>query len=234
MVVRPYVPWHRRVLIAVIALLLVALLAFVMYEAGRASVRPSNVGHMADPALEQILESSSCLEKYDAALCTQIADLIRQLQISNATRIDLVKQVKSLDEENERLREDLALFQRFISGNEEPSDAELVIHRFTLEPGQLPGEYLYTLLLAQGGQRLKNFNGWLEFVVGLLQGGEKKFISLVDENASKGFPIDFRFYHRLEKSFQVPTETVVESLQVRIYENGVNKAILTKTIQLSL
>jgi hypothetical protein len=234
MVVRPHVPWHRRVLIATIVLLLIALLAYGMYEAGRGSVRLGDVSDTPDPVLEQILESSNCLEKYDAALCSQIAELIRQLQISNATRIDLVKQVKSLDEENERLREDLALFQRLISGNEEPLDAELVIHRFTLEPGQLPGEYLYTLLLAQGGQHLKGFNGRLEFVVGLLQDGEKKLISLVDENASKGFPIDFRFYHRLEKSFQVPAETVVESLQVRIFENGVNKAILTKTIQLSL
>lgn len=234
MIVRPHVPWYRRLLVAVIGLLLIALLAWGMFEAGRNSVPSSNGNPAPDPALEQILASSNCLEKYNPALCAQIAELVRQLQISNATRVDLVKQVKSLDEENERLREDLALFQRLISGNEGSSEAELTIHRFTLEPGQLPGEYLYTLLLAQGGQPVKNFNGKLEFVVGLLQEGEKKLISLVDENASKGFPIDFRFYHRLEKSFQVPSETVVESLQVRIYENGESKAILTKTIQLSL
>jgi len=233
MVVKAHVPWYKRVLLTAIGLLLVALLAYGAYETGKGTgtVDSGNVA-TNDPALEQILEASNCLKKYNEALCTQIADLVRQLQISNATRVDLAKQVKSLDEENERLREDLSLFQRLISGNDEAADAELVIHRFSLEPSQIPGEYLYTLLLAQGGKRLKNFIGSLEFAVELKQDDDKKLISLVDENASKGFPVNFRYYHRLEKSFQVPTETVVESLQVRIFENGESKPILTKTIQL--
>ncbi len=233
MVVKAHVPWYKRVLLTAIGLLLVALLAYGAYETGKGTgtVDSGNVA-TNDPALEQILEASNCLKKYNEALCTQIADLVRQLQISNATRVDLAKQVKSLDEENERLREDLSLFQRLISGNDEAADAELVIHRFSLEPSQIPGEYLYTLLLAQGGKRLKNFIGNLEFAVELKQDDDKKLISLVDENASKGFPVNFRYYHRLEKSFQVPTETVVESLQVRIFENGESKPILTKTIQL--
>lgn len=233
MVVKAHVPWYKRVLLAAIGLLLIALLAYGAYETGKGTGKVEN-GNVAtnDPALEQILEASNCLKKYNEALCTQIADLVRQLQISNATRVDLAKQVKSLDEENERLREDLSLFQRLISGNDEAADTELVVHRFSLEPSQIPGEYLYTLLLAQGGKRLKNFIGSLEFAVELKQDDDKKLISLVDENASKGFPVDFRYYHRLEKSFQVPTETVVESLQVRIFENGESKPILTKTIQL--
>lgn len=231
-VVRPHVPWYRHLLVVTVGLLLVTLLAYGMYMFGQETARPAG-DVAADPVLEQILESDGCVEKYDTALCSQLAELIRQLQISNATRADLVKQVKSLDEENERLREDLSLFQQMISGNEELSGVELAIHRFTLEQGQLPGEYLYTLLLAQGSQRSKEFNGKLEFVVGLLQNGEEKSISLVDENASKEFPINFRFYHRLEKSFQIPANTVVKNLQVLIYENGSSKAVLTKTIQLS-
>lgn len=232
-VIRPHVPWYRRLLIAAIGISLVALLAYGMYMVGQGAAQPASNVAAADPVLEQILESNSCLEKYDSVLCSQLAELVRQLQISNATRADLVKQVKSLDEENERLREDLNLFQQMVSGNEELPGVELVIHRFTLEQGQLPGEYLYTLLLAQGSQRSKEFNGKLEFVVGLLQNGEEKFISLVDENASKEFPINFRFYHRLEKSFQIPADTVVKNLQVFIYENGLDEAVLTKTIQLS-
>ncbi|MDL1865970.1 hypothetical protein FBR06_01710 [Betaproteobacteria bacterium PRO4] len=232
LVVRPHVPWYRRLLTAFVGLLLIGLLAYGMFIVGQNTVQPATAV-TADPVLEQILESNSCLEKYDATLCAQLAELVRQLQISNATRADLVKQVKTLDEENDRLREDLSLFQQMISGNEESPDVELVIHRFSMEAGQLPGEYLYTLLLAQGGQRSKEFKGRLEFVVGLLQNGEEKFISLVDENASKEFPINFRFYHRLEKSFQIPADTVVKSLQVLVYENSASQSILTKTIQLS-
>jgi len=231
LIVRPHVPWYRRLLTAFVGLLLIGLLAYGMFVVGQNTIQPATAVTV-DPVLEQILESNSCLEKYDATLCSQLAELVRQLQISNATRADLVKQVKTLDEENERLREDLSLFQQMISGNEE-SDVELVIHRFSMEAGQLPGEYLYTLLLAQGGQRSKEFKGKLEFVVGLLQNGEEKFISLVDENASKEFPINFRFYHRLEKSFQIPADTVVKSLQVLIYENSASQVALTKTIQLS-
>lgn len=234
LVVRPHIPWYRRLLMICIGLSLITLLAYGMYVIGQGAVQPTGNGNVTTaPVLEQILESDSCLEKYDTTLCSQLAELVKQLQISNATRADLVKQAKSLSEENERLKEDLTLFQQMISGNEESSDVELVIHRFSLEAGQLPGEYLYTLLLAQGGQRSKEFGGKLEFVVGLLQNGEEKFISLVDENASKEFPINFRFYHRLEKSFQIPADTVVKNLQVLVYENGSSKAMLTKTIQLS-
>lgn len=234
-VIRPHVSWYQRLLTAVIGLSLVALLAYGMYVLGQESAVAYSIDNAnVNPALDQILESDSCLEKYDVALCSQLTELVKQLQISNATRSDLVKQVKTLDEENERLREDLSLFQQMVSGNENlPADAGLIIHRFTLEPGQLPGEYLYTLLLAQGSQYSKEFNGKLEFVVGLLQNGEEKSIALVDENASKAFPVTFRFYHRLEKSFQIPADTVVKNLQVSIYENGANKAVLTKTIQLS-
>ncbi|MDT8363728.1 MAG: hypothetical protein RQ714_03650 [Nitrosomonas sp.] len=237
MVVRAHVSWYKRALVVMTGLLLVALLAYGAYEAGKETGKVNVNGETSatttDPALEQILEASNCLKKYNETLCTQIADLIRQLQISNATRVDLAKQVKSLDEENERLREDLSLFQRLISGNDDAADGELVIHRFSLEPSQIPGEYLYTLLLAQGGKRLKNFTGNLEFAVELTQDGEKKLIALVDENASKAFPVDFRYYHRLEKSFQVPAETIVENLQVRIFENSGSTPVLTKTIQIS-
>lgn len=237
MVVRPHVPWYRRLLIILTGILLVTLLAYGAFEMGKSTVStaPPIDNTISEPVLEQIFESESgnCLEKYDADLCSKLAELVKQLQISNATRLDLAKQVKSLDEENDRLREDLTVFQEMISGNGESADAELVIHRFSLEPGQLQGEYLYTLLLTQNGQDAKGFSGKLEFVVTLIQEGEKKLISLVDENASKGFPVSFRFYHRLEKSFQVPADTAVESLEVRIFENNSNKAILTQLIQLS-
>lgn len=194
-VIRPHVPWYQRLLMTLVGLSLIILLAYGMYMIGQKSAISHSINNTAsDPVLDQMLESDNCLEKYDVTLCAQLTELIRQLQISNATRADLVKQVKSLDEENERLREDLSLFQQMVSGNENlPDDVGLIIHRFTLESGQLPGEYLYTLLLSQGSQHSKEFNGKLEFVVRLLQNGEEKSIALVDENASKAFPITFVF-----------------------------------------
>lgn len=63
LVVRPHVPWYRRLLMSFVGVLLIALLAYGMYVIGQSTAQPAgNITVTADPVLEQILESNSCLE----------------------------------------------------------------------------------------------------------------------------------------------------------------------------
>ncbi len=97
----------------------------------------------------------------------------RQLQIEHATYGDLDKQVKSLSEENATLKEDLAFFQSLMPAG--GKEGALSINRFRVQPDALPGEYRYRLLLVQTGQRVKEFQGTLQFVLNLEQ-DDRKFV----------------------------------------------------------
>ena len=111
----------------------------------------------------------------------KIAGLDRQSQMDLVAREDIAKQVKMLEDENIRLKEDLAFFQNLGSATGK-TEQRVSIGRLKLERGQLPGEYRYSLLLVQGGQRPKDFQGSLEFAVNFEQDGEKMVMPLASES----------------------------------------------------
>ena len=99
----------------------------------------------------------------------------------------------------------------------------------------LPGEYRYRLLLTQTGQRSKDFQGNLQFVVNLQQDNKKVVMTLPAEGdpEAKGFKLNFRFYQRIEGTFRVAPNAVVKSMQVRVFENGSSEPKLTQTANAS-
>ena len=54
-----------------------------------------------------------------------------------------------------------------------------------MQPDALPGEYRYRLLLVQSGQRVKEFQGTLQFVVNLEQSDRKFVLTLPPEDAEE-------------------------------------------------
>ena len=55
---------------------------------------------------------------------------------------------------------------------------------------------------------------------------------LPDESPSKTSGINFKFYQRVGKSFHLQPDVIVESLQVRVFENGVAQPKLTQVVNL--
>ena len=47
------------------------------------------------------------------------------------------------------------------------------------------------------------------------------------------FDLKFNIYHRVEGSFEVLPDTVVEALEVKVYENGKKKAKSMRLVNLS-
>jgi hypothetical protein len=111
----------------------------------------------------------------------------------------------------------------------------VAINRFLVQKDALPGEYRYRLLLTQTGQRSKNFQGNLQFVVNLQQDSKKVVMTLPaeDDKEGKGFKLNFRDYQRIEGRFRVALNMVVKSVQVRVFENGSNEPKLTQTANAS-
>jgi hypothetical protein len=160
-----------------------------------------------------------------------LAQAERQLQMERATYVDLVKQVKALTDENAVLKEDLAFFQTLMpSGGKEGGVA---VNRFLVQNDVLPNEYRYRLLLTQTGQRAKDFQGKLQFVVNLQQDGKKTVLPADDDKDDKAFKLNFRFYQRVEGTFRVEPGTVVKSIQVRVLEGDGKEPRLTQMATLS-
>jgi hypothetical protein len=102
------------------------------------------------------IEVSSRLQRENDELRMKIASFDRQSQMDVVAREDISKQVKVLEGENIRLKEDLAFFQNLGSATGK-TEQRVSISGLKLERGQSPGEYRYSLLLVQGGQRQKEF-----------------------------------------------------------------------------
>ena len=90
------------------------------------------------------------LTQESAALRASVNASESKLQIERAVQAQLGKQVKALEDENARLKEDLAFFENLIPSARQ--DNGLLINRFRVDPGALPGEFRYRLLLLQGGR----------------------------------------------------------------------------------
>jgi len=67
----------------------------------------------------------------------------------------------------------------------------------------------------------------------LWQDGKKVKMPLTGKDSPEAFNLKFKFYHRVEKIFEVPPDTVVEGLEVQVYENGKKKAKSMRLVNLS-
>ena len=229
--VQTHVAWYWRWL-GIIALgAFVVGVGWTTYDYGMelAGFRQSE----AASALARLKEEIQKRETSIVEMRSQVASAQRQLQIDRATYGDLAKQVKTLSEENAALKEDLAFFQSLMaSGGKELG---LSINRFRVQPDALPGEYRYRLLLVQSGQRIKEFQGTLQFLVYLEQSDRKFVLTLPpeDQKSAREYQVNFKFFQRVDGTFKVAPGTTVKSLQVRVFENGVNAPKLSQTASVS-
>jgi hypothetical protein len=231
MAVRAAVPWYLRWLGLLALALVVLFLSRATYDFGKKFAGFDQ--NESDREVQRLGDTNAKMAQELGSVRGQLALSERQLQMERATYADLVKQMKSLTDENARLKEDLAFFQTLMpSGGKEGGVA---VNRFMVQNDVLPGEYRYRLLLTQSGQRNKDFQGTLQFVVNLQQDNKKVVMTLPAEGdkADKALQLNFRFYQRIEGTFRVAPGAVVKSMQVRVFENGSNEPKLTQAVNAS-
>ncbi len=229
--VRAHMPWYWRWIGYIVLGALVVGIGLTTYDYGMelAGFRQSE----AQRVIARMSEEIQSRETRISELRTQVAATDRQLQIDRATYGDLGRQVKLLSEENAALKEDLALFQSLMTSEEK--ELGLSINRFRVQPDSLPGEYRYRFLLVQSGQRVREFQGTLQFVVNLEQ-GDRKFVvtlPLEEQKSAKEYQVSFKFFQRVEGTFKVAPGTVVRSLQVRVFEIGSITPKLSQSVSVS-
>ncbi len=230
--VRTHVPWYLRWLGLAVALVFSVALAAWTWDAGRrfAGFDRSEVEQDLATARAEAAKLREELERLRAL--ANAAD--SKVVIERTAQQKLAQQIRGLEQENARVREELALFESMLS-SETSVAAPLSILRFKVEPDLLPGEFRYRLLLlASGPRRARDFQGRLELAVGLTEDGRSAIIMVPGQAESEGpaFRLAFKHFQRIEGSFRVSPKARVGSVQVRVYENGSAEPKLTQSVTL--
>ena len=239
--VRLHVPWYVRWAITLPFILAAGGLVWWAYGSGL-EFAGFHRGQ-AEQELAGLRAQVVSLSDENAQLASQAASFERQAQMEHAANLETARQLQGVNEENLRLKEDLTLFQSLtLSGTRE---GELSIQHFKVEHDTLPGEYRYRLLLVQGGQRrTKPFQGNLQLLVNVLHNGERSVVVFPQENTAPentpghagedaAYQLNFKYYQRIKRSFQLPPEMSVESVQVRIFEQGSGEPKVKQSVNLS-
>lgn len=226
------IPWYLRWLGIALVLGVAAASAAWIYDAGRrfAGFDQGEVQSALSVATRELASAQGELERLRAA--ANAAE--RRLSIERTAQIKLAQQLRGLEEENARVKEELATLESMLS-SEARSGTVLTIYRFKVEPDVLPGEYRYHLLLVTPRtRRERDFNGRLELVVNLSEGGQNAMMSFPepgDVSASE-FRLVFKYFRRVEGTFRVNPKARVENVQVRVFETGSNQPRAIQNVSL--
>ncbi len=230
--VRTHVPWYLRWLGLALLFAFSAALAAWMYDAGRrfAGFDRSEVEQELGTARAELSRVRDELQRLRAV--ADAAD--SKMSIERTAQEKLAQQLKGMEKENARLREELALFESMLSADT-ASAAPLQVLRFKVEPDVLPGEFRYRiLLLASGPRRGKDFQGRMELVVTLTDAGRSAMITVpgtADAEAAN-FRLNFKHFQRMEGIFRVNPKAKVASVQLRVYETGAAEPRVTQNATL--
>ena len=212
--VRPYVPWYVRWSLLLPFVLAAAGVAWWAYHSGL-EFAGFHRGEAQQELATLHTQVTQLLEENNG-LTREVAQYEQQIQIDSASNQETAKQLKSLNDENARLQEDLAFFQNLTETR--GTEGELAIHRLKLEHDKIPGEYHLRMLLVQSGQRVKPFLGSYQLVASLLENGQKSTqVFPLKGEASGQFKLDFKYYQRIDQSLHFSPNTQLESLQIRVF-----------------
>jgi hypothetical protein len=226
--IRTQLPWPLRALIGFVVLSFAAAAGVAIYEYGR-SLGGSDRGDSSEElshARSQLSQVAADRDRQAAAA----ASWESQLKVERSAQEQVRLQLKTLEDENARLKADLSFFESLLPM---PANAKgIVIRSFRVQADSEPNSLRYRLLVQQSGRPDKDFVGAVMLTVNLQQGGRPWVLQLPDPalpNAGPA-PLAFRHYQRVEGSFAVPTGATVRSVFVRIQSGGETRAQQTFTM----
>lgn len=227
--VRTHIPWYWRALATIAVLSISIALAGWVYDAGRKIAGFDR--RETEQEMTSLRDRVDELQQEAAKLRALVNAGESNVQIERTAQQQLVRQVKALEQENGRLKEDLAFFENLASA--EGKEAGVTINRLRVEPNGSPGHYRYRLLAAaQGGKKDREFRGSVQLVISLQQEGKSAMMILPEQNdpARQRFNINFKHFQRVDGTFQVPAGARVNSVEARLIQDGVTRASQTVTL----
>ncbi len=150
------------------------------------------------------------------------------LTTEKAAQEKLVEQIKRLENENRALRDDLGFFEKLIpaGGNE-----GVAIRGLQAESINAGSQLRWQVLVIQPTKNMPEFNGKMEITLSGLQGGApgtgaggKPWTQVSGGQAQA---LRFKQYSRVENVIDIPPQTVVKQLFVKVTEGSTTRAVQT-------
>lgn len=226
--IRTQLPWPLRLAVGFLALLLATAALIGVYQYARSTSAPG-LGALQSEAdtLRQQLREAEAERDRQAALAVQVES---QLNVERAMQQQIARQIRTLEDDNARLKGDLSFFESLL-----PTPAAtrgVVIRSFRLQPEGDDNGMRYRLLVQQSGRPDRDFVGAVVLKVNLQRGDSTEVLQLPHSTqpAAGPAPLAFRHYQRVEGTFAIPAGATVRSVEVLISAGGETRAQQTFTI----
>lgn len=224
--VRVHVPWYLRAISIVVLTALLLALAGWVYDTGRL------MAGFDQGETKELRLANALLEDEAARLRSLLTASESTLQIEQATQRLLAEKNSTLVNDNARLREELAVFER-LTKLEGKADGEISLDRLSVRSDVSPGRYRFSFLIAlQGPRRGKEAQLSLQIVASprAATAGAKMTFPRRDDPDAAQYEIALRNFRRVEGKFEVPADFTVGTVEVRIFEAGVLRASKSLTL----
>jgi hypothetical protein len=228
MSVRTHVPWYWRAATAVLILAVSIALAGWIYDLGR---RFAGFDRSASDQEMTALKERVVMLEGDLAKTRSVANAGESsLNIERTTAQQLTQQVRKLEADNARLKEDLAVFENLASADGKPAGVD--IQQLNVDFDQAANQLRYRfLVVAQGIKREKETKVRLQFQVLLQQGGKTVMMNFPASNQIDGrFVISFKHFRRIDGLIPVPAGARVLKVEARLMQDGA--AVTTQAVNL--
>ncbi len=197
------------------------------YDTGRVMQRVHS-----DNIREQLANTKEQVEKLTAErdrLSTTVNAAESQLNMERAAQKQLAVQLRNLEADNIRLKEDLTFFESLLPNAIGPQGVS--IRRLKIDQ-VAPNQIRYRLLVMQGGKGDQQFVGNLQLAVTTLQNGKNAMMTFPEMNPSEQakFKLGFKHYQRIEGVLTLPEGVSAKLVQARVLEKGQIRAQLSANL----
>jgi type II secretory pathway pseudopilin PulG len=219
MTIRSHLPWPIKLILSSIVLGICAALAMWTYELGRGITGQKFDAERAQ--LETLKEQLESLRTEHDQFSSAANAAESQLTIERSAAKQLATQMRALQAENNKLKEDLAFFEKLLPTSTGPQGVS--IQQLKIE-NIGPNQLKYHLLLMQGGKGTEQFVGNLQLAISVMHEGKSVKIIFPERNSAElerdKFKLAFKHYQRIEGMLALPEGAVAEHVEVRVLEKG--------------
>jgi hypothetical protein len=217
--IRSHLPWPLRWAAAAVMLGFSAAIALWAFEFGR-EIAGLDTGARQELSRLRSDLSRLAAENEKALSLSNTAESL--LRTERAAQDRLAQQVRQLEAERTRLRQDLGFFERLL-----PAEGEgLQVRGLMAEAGD-SGQLRFQMLVMQHGRNVAEFNGRYDLLLTGQLEGKPWTLAL----PGGGKPLTLKQYARVEGLVELPPGVVIKSVQAKVIDaKGTVRA--TQTLKL--
>ena len=214
--VRSQRPWYWSILMGILLLALGFVCGSWRYSADEVAKLTRHFGEA---------------ESENQQLRAKVVHAERQLQVERAAQSNLTKELAQLQDEDVRLKEDLAFYQNIL--NEKAVIGELKLQSFKLNKASQANQYEYHIMLVQSGKHDAFVKGSMKLALNTIQGGKIMTLPLTGESAnSADIIVNFKYFQRIDGVFTLPSDIQKGVVEANFFESGVSQPRISQKADL--